>query len=306
MKCFKGIGFSRITLPGRSICWLFAFLIINACSEHGSSIDQLEINKSDINKRDSSKAIPYAIVEAIEIEFPGAVTYQHGIDSLVDHLQQLSISSKSILWGQSTCVDDITNTKNKLAPEIKGPFNFGGLAGLPFTGVTGLDAFAHHVPEDGTALLFVSPHIGYNEKEGWGTVLRHDQRHASSCCGALVAALAKLRKGGLTPKAPDPDDYQEAVIEGFANQHRDEILSSSKPILSLTRLTYQEAATHISHLASKVKERHFKYAVFVRGIIINTDYMFPDYLWISDVSIFDVHKNEWVEGNTPHTTLHRN
>jgi hypothetical protein len=67
--------------------------------------------------------------------------------------------------------------KIKWIPKIKGPFNFGGLAGLPFTGITGLNAFAHHVPEEGTALLFVGPHIGYNEKEGWGKILRHDQKY---------------------------------------------------------------------------------------------------------------------------------
>ena len=121
-----------------------------------------------------------------------------------------------MLWGQSICVDDITNTKNKLSPEIKGPFNIGGLAGLPFTGVTGLDAFAHHVPEHGTAILFVAPHIGYHEKEGWGKLLRHEQHHASSCCGALVAALSKLQKGELKKQAPDQDDYQEGIARGVA------------------------------------------------------------------------------------------
>ena len=247
----------------------------------------------------SLKPPPSTIVEAIKNKFPKAVPYQEGVDSLVNHLKQYGIQADQILWGQSTCVDDITNTKDKLNSEIKGPFNFGGLAGLPFTGVTGLDAFAHHVPEDGTAILFVGPHIGFSEKEGWGKILRHDQHHTSTCCGALAAALAKLQKGTLKYEVPSKEDYQEGIIEQLAYAHRDEILSSSEPLLSFTKLTYQEAAREMSNYASKVKERHFKYAVVVSGIIINTDYTFKDYLSIETVSILDVAKNVWIKGEKP-------
>jgi hypothetical protein len=198
--------------------------------------------------------------------------------------------------GQSTCVDDITNTKNKLDPEVKGPFNIGGLAGLPFTGVTGLDAFAHHVPEEGTAILFVAPHIGFSEKEGWGKLLRHEQHHTSTCCGALVAALDKLQKGELKKQVPAADDYEEGMIEQFAYAHRDKILASQHPLITLTHLTYKEAVRQISVYASKLKERHFKYVAVVGAIIINTDYKYPDYLSIENVAIRDVQKNEWVVG----------
>ncbi|HEY5826699.1 MAG TPA: hypothetical protein VIT44_20165, partial [Cyclobacteriaceae bacterium] len=129
--------------------------------------------------------IPREITEAIQKEFPGAMPYSVAIDTLLQQLLNVGILPEQILWGQSTCVDDITNTKEKFVhPEIKGPFTFGGLGGLPFTGVTGVDAFAHHIPEDGTALLLVGPHIGYTAEEGWGKILRHGQHHSSSCCGA--------------------------------------------------------------------------------------------------------------------------
>ena len=97
--------------------------------------------------------IPQEVKQAIEREFPGAIPYSVAIDTLLQHLFRVGITTEQILWGQSTCVDDITNTKDKsVHPEIKGPFTFGGLGGIPFTGVTGLDAFAHHVPDDGTAI----------------------------------------------------------------------------------------------------------------------------------------------------------
>src|SRR5689334_20155624 len=76
----------------------------------------------------ASEHVPIEVAQAIEKEFPGALPYSIAIDSLLRHLSRLGISADQILWGQSTCVDDITNTKNKLVhPEIKGPFAFGGL-----------------------------------------------------------------------------------------------------------------------------------------------------------------------------------
>lgn len=241
---------------------------------------------------------PNEVSAAIEKEFPGARPYKVAIDSLLAHFSKLGITSDQILWGQSTCVDDITNTKDKLIhPEIKGPFTFGGLGGLPFTGVTGADAFAHHVPEDGTALLFVGPHIGYNSTDGWGTILRHGQHHSSSCCGALVAALNKLQKNEIKSDSLSESDYQEQVIEQLALRHKDEILAAKEPLVVLTRVVVKEAQRKMIEYARKVHERHFAYAVVVVGVIINTDYQYDDYLWVESVSIKDIKKGVWIENH---------
>ena len=276
-----------------------AVFLINAII----SLSILSFNQSCTNqmKAPQFKEPPLAVVKAIEEKFKGALPYQVRIDSLLQHLQGFGILPNDILWGQSTCVDDITNTKNKLIhAEIKGPFNFGGLAGMPFTGITGLSAFAHHVPEEGTALLFLGPHIGYNEQDGWGKIVRHGQHHASSCCGALFAALQKLQKGELKVEAPAEEDYQEEVIEQLAFLHRDEILSAKDPLVALTIITYHESQKQIAAYVSKVKTPDFKYVVIVGGIIINTDFEFPDYLWIEGVSILDIKNNKWLEGEKFH------
>jgi hypothetical protein len=241
--------------------------------------------------------VPDAVGRAIQKEFPGALPYAQAVDALLERLERFGIPAESILWGQSTCVDDITNTKNRRPrARVKGPFNFGGLAGLPFTGITGFEAFAHHVPDEGTALISVGPHVGYDEREGWGRIIRHDQHLSTSCCGSLAAALSKVQSGEPIPQTPVPDDYQQGVIEQFAWEHRDEITSSDEPLLALTRLIYVEAQNQVASYASKVKARHFKYAVVVGAIIVNTHFAYPDYLWVDRVSIFDVERNEWVEG----------
>ena len=278
---------STCKIIGRAcaIAWL-----VSSCTAAEKSQDQA------INSR--HEEVPREVTQAIEREFPGAIPYAIAIDTLLQHLFRLGITTDQILWGQSTCVDDITNTKDKsVHPEIKGPFTFGGLGGIPFTGVTGLDAFAHHVPDDGTALLFVGPHIGYEAGEGWGKILRHGQHHPSSCCGALFAALSKLQKNEIKTQSPSEDDYQEQIIEQLALRHQKEILSAKEPLVALTKVVSKEAEQKMTEYAQKVHERHFAFAVVVVGVIINTDYQFDDYLWIEKIAIKDIKKNIWIEGN---------
>jgi hypothetical protein len=262
-------------------------LLISCCAR---------VEKSEETTHSNHEEIPSEVAEAIEREFPGAMPYSVAIDTMLQHLLRIGIVSDQILWGQSTCVDDITNTKNKFVhPEIKGPFTFGGLGGLPFTGVTGVDAFAHHVPENGTALLFVGPHIGYQAGEGWGKILRHGQHHSSSCCGALSAALNKLQKNEIKTESPSEDDYQEQTIEQLALRYQKEILEAKEPLVGLTKVVSSEAERKITSYAHSVRERHFAYAVVVVGVIINTDYQFDDYLWIDHISIKDLKNNTWIE-----------
>src|SRR5689334_17620309 len=69
------------------------------------------------------ESIPPEIAQAIEKQFPGALPYHEAVDSVFRHIAHLGISMDQILWGQSICVDDITNTKNKLGlSRVKGPF----------------------------------------------------------------------------------------------------------------------------------------------------------------------------------------
>jgi hypothetical protein len=240
--------------------------------------------------------VPVSVAKKIAQEFPGALPYASAIDTILADLARIGIQPQQILLGRSICVDDITNTKDKFVhPEIKGPFTLGGLGGLPFSGETGLEAFAHHIPEDGTAFLLIGPHIGYRSDEGWGKILRHDQNHSSSCCGALSAALDKLKKNELKASNPSDEDYQEQSIEQLALQHKDEILGSKEPLIALTRIVVEESKARMTQYAHKVKVHDFAYAVVVIGAIINTDYQYDDYLWIDHIAIKDIKNDKWLK-----------
>lgn len=49
---------------------------------------------------------------------------------------------------------------------------FGGLAGVPFAGKTGFNAFASHVPDDGNLLVLYAPHVGMDKMGNLGSVER--------------------------------------------------------------------------------------------------------------------------------------
>src|SRR4051812_30123206 len=87
-------------------------LLFDACS---GPTPERETPKE--RETDSFKTPPAAIVEGIKNKFPNAVPYKEAVDSLVNHLKRFGIQANQMLWGQSTCVDDITNTKDKLISE---------------------------------------------------------------------------------------------------------------------------------------------------------------------------------------------
>jgi len=240
--------------------------------------------------------VPTGTEEALRKEFPGAIPGHEFSDSILHYLQKkYNIQPDKILLGASTCVDDIIYTKNfHFHPEIKDPFHLGGLAGLPFTGVSGLEAFAHHIPDSGTLVLLVEPHIGYSQKKGWGYVLRHEQPEASACCGALMGTLSKLQAGTLKAEITE-DDYQGGKIAALALRNKSEILSAENPIIALTRITSLSAEKQISAHVLDVNLEHARYIVIITGVIIDTDFSFTDYQYMEHLQIYDVRKKSFVE-----------
>jgi hypothetical protein len=259
-------------------------LLICSCAPSGDK--PVRVRESQDNER--------ALRVEINKMFPGAVPFDQYTDSLLFFLYAVhKIKPEMILLGQSTCVDDVLNTKSPFAGKmIKGPFNFGGLGGLPFTGQSGLSAYAHHVPDSGAAMLLAGPHIGFSSKEGWGYLHREGQAHTSTCCGALMAALEKLKNGKVTRHAPREPDYQEQTLEQLALRHKRQILESKVPLVTLTKIVNAEVERAMSNLPQE--EVHYRYVVTIIGVIINTDVGFSDYIWVERMSIFDLETDEFL------------
>jgi hypothetical protein len=65
--------------------------------------------------------------------------------------------------------------------------------------MTGMGAFASHVPDCGAVFIYYGPHIGITKSGAIGEIYRLGQAHNSGCCGAAKGALAKLMNQQIIP-----------------------------------------------------------------------------------------------------------
>ena len=67
---------------------------------------------------------------------------------------RFDLEPQQIMLADSICSDDVNSMDYPAsARQLLGPFKMGGLDGFPFTGLTGMGAFAAHVPEDGAVFI---------------------------------------------------------------------------------------------------------------------------------------------------------
>lgn len=182
-----------------------------------------------------------------------------------------------MLMATSLCSDEINNPDTSFFNVLIGPFIMGGLGGVPFAGVTGMTAFAHHIPDGGSAFIFYGPHIGINREGKLGEVWRPGQQKAGKSCGALMNALGRLHNKGYMPKQTE-DDFQQYFLEKSLFPYREEILTSSEPEWTITEKIYKKIDRMIhSYIDQSKKEFHVQRIALLGGIIINTDSGLDDY-----------------------------
>lgn len=97
---------------------------------------------------------------------------------IADQLAGLGFTSYNTLFADSTCPDEVNHDdpKEDISALFKTRwgeiFSLGGLAGLPFTGETGWNAFSSHCPRDGNIVVLYAPHVGVDNNGVIGKVLR--------------------------------------------------------------------------------------------------------------------------------------
>ena len=75
----------------------------------------------------------------------------------------------------------------------------GGLAGVPFIGKVGYNAFTAHVPKGGNLVILFSPHLGITPDGNFGKYARFGQDHHDSSCGAAIGAYNWLLNNEWEP-----------------------------------------------------------------------------------------------------------
>ena len=212
-------------------------------------------------------------LDIIRRRYPNALSTSDTVDAFLDLMERrLGIEPRKIMLADSICSDDLNTIEYPTrAYEMLGPFKLGGLDGFPFAGLTGMSAFAHHVPADGAVFVFHGPHIGVSREGDTGVILRPGQTHHSACCGAIRAAIDKMTKGGVVPGELTELDYQQNTIEQLLLAHRDRIAGARCAMDESTEIMYSAIEKRIDDLAART-EYPCRYLVIMGGVLINSDY----------------------------------
>lgn len=212
-------------------------------------------------------------LELVRKFYPNALTTIDTVNKLIDFIEdELNIPASKVMMADSICSDDVNSIQYpaRATQEFLGPFKMGGLDGFPFTGLTGMGAFASHVPDDGAVYIYYGPHIGISKESKIGEILRHGQHNASGCCGAAKGALKKLSDGVIVEGNVTDMDYQMNTIEQILLKQKDRILNAETPIHEATEVIYEAIDERILELVAATNY-NCKYVILMGGVMINSD-----------------------------------
>ena len=227
--------------------------------------------------------------EVVKKEFPNA---KDAKDTSIHYLGKMQIEHQldisKVLMATSVCSDDINVPSTTFFNVLFGPFVMGGLGGVPFVGQTGMTAFAHHIPDNGSAFIFYGPHIGITLEGDIGKMYRPRMEETGNSCGALMLALSRLQDNNYAPVIND-DDYQQMKLEESLLPYRDEILGSDNQAKAITEATYKIIDKKIHEYIKTCKnEFHVDKITLLGGVIINTDYGLDDYFDARNFEVIDL------------------
>jgi len=227
--------------------------------------------------------------EIVKGHFPKAMDAK---DTSIHFLGRMQIEHKldisKVLMATSVCSDDINVPSTTFFNVLFGPFIMGGLGGLPFAGRTGVTAFAHHIPDEGSAFIFYGPHIGVTLEGDLGKMYRPRQEATGNSCGALMLALDRFQDDSYAPQIND-DDYQQMKLEESLLPYKEQILQSDNQAKAITEATYEIIDKQIhDHLKATKGEFQVDRVTLLGGIIINTDYGLDDYFDARNFEVIDM------------------
>ncbi len=227
--------------------------------------------------------------EVVKTYFPDAMDAKDTSINVLGKMQiEHNIDISKVLMATSVCSDDINVPSTTFFNVLFGPFIMGGLGGLPFAGQTGMTAFAHHIPDNGSAFIFYGPHIGITLDGDLGKMYRPRQEETGNSCGALMLALSRFQDSNYKPIIND-DDYQQMKLEESLLPYREQILDSDNSQKAITEATYQIIDRKIhEHIVSCKDEFNVDRITLLGGIIINTDNGLDDYFDVRNFEVINV------------------
>jgi hypothetical protein len=221
--------------------------------------------------------------------YPKAITTIDGVNKIIDFVEnELDLEPKQVMLADSICSDDVNSIQYPVrTQEFLGPFKMGGLDGFPFTGLTGMGAFASHVPDDGAVFVYYGPHIGITKDGTIGEIHRIGQAKNSSCCGAARGALSKLLNNQIVAGNVSEIDYQMNTIEQILLKQADRITAAKTPLFEATEVIYEAIDERINELVNKTNY-NCSFIILVGAILINSDSDMGSFTQIRRFDIIDL------------------
>lgn len=221
--------------------------------------------------------------------YPKAESLSSLKKTIHEELKNHHLNPADCIWGTSICSDEINNNLLSIGEEFKapGPFFFGGISGIPFTGKTGFAAFSSHIPDDGAALILYGPHIGVTKDGTFGKVLREGQSAPSSSCGSLIAGLNNVKEGNVLNISHN--DYQQGQVHKVLIENYEDIKTADNEVVATTETGFNQIKRELTDIiGGGLENLGTKPLLLVGGIIINTDWDQEDLFEVRDVSWFNI------------------
>jgi len=183
-----------------------------------------------------------------------------------------NFKKENTLVATSICSDEINfPIVTHLSSHFNKPFVLGGLAGVPFSGVSGMGACISHVPQGGNLLIVMGSHVGYDSLSKLGKVNRPGQDSSSGACGAAIGALKVIQAGKGDPSGFLTDAQEDDILRDLAKRLPPVVLTSKDQEAKIAYTTYQTYATARNYLNDILARQASlpKEVAVLSGIIIN-------------------------------------
>lgn len=194
--------------------------------------------------------------------FPRAVTNAELVDKVTSALKEYGYG-ETTLFATSLCCDEVNRTLEKDFNAHYGlnaglNFQMGGLAGMPFGGVTSFGAMAHHIPDGGSCLVCFAPHVGLDHNGKVGSVNRRGRAAPGACCGSACAAAGHVgcvHRGEAQAVDPavfsDPVESQQAMVGQLLLPYGAALEKSPEPMVDLPLSLYEIQKKMMDDIVSK-------------------------------------------------------
>lgn len=212
----------------------------------------------------------------LQNEYPKAVSFPALLEKTNAYLDKFGMSPENTLFADAACRDEVNRKSMELFSNHWGEqFELSGLGGYPCAGKTGLTAYSHHVPENGSLFILFGPHIGISGEGSLGKVDRAGRPAPGAACGALYSFLGKIQENADYTPGFDALDAEQYMLETRLEPHSSSFLAADNAIKTMVETMTDDSHNLLQELLEAIG--YDQQVVLLGGIMINTPLAEDDY-----------------------------